>query len=175
MSEKVFNVLFLCTGNTARSILAEGILRSEGIGRFHAYSAGSQPKGAVNPFAVETLEAFGDAADGLNSKSWTEFVASDAPKMDFIITVCDDAAGEVCPVWPGHPATSHWGIADPAAVEGSDVEKRKAFNLAFKYLKNRIDLLLATPLSRLDKMVAEKRLAEIGRVEGATEMTATKV
>lgn len=129
MSDKVFNVLFLCTGNTARSILAEGILRSEGIGRFRAYSAGSQPKGAVNPFAVETLEAFGYAADGLSSKSWSDFAGRDAPQMDFIITVCDNAAGETCPVWPGHPATAHWGIEDPAAVEGSDVEKRKAFNL----------------------------------------------
>jgi arsenate reductase len=174
MSEKVFNVLFLCTGNTARSILAEGILRSEGIGRFRAYSAGSQPKGAVNPFAVETLEAFGYATDGLNSKSWTEFAASDAPQMDFIITVCDNAAGEACPVWPGHPATAHWGIEDPAAVEGSDIEKRKAFNLAFKYLKNRIDLFLATPLSQLDKMATQKRLAEISKVEGATQMAETK-
>jgi arsenate reductase len=174
MSDKVFNVLFLCTGNTARSILAEGILRSEGIGRFRAYSAGSQPKGAVNPFAVETLEAFGYAADGLSSKSWSDFAGRDAPQMDFIITVCDNAAGETCPVWPGHPATAHWGIEDPAAVEGSDVEKRKAFNLAFKYLKNRIDLLLATPLSRLDKIAAQNRLAEIGKVEGATQMAGTK-
>lgn len=174
MSDKVFNVLFLCTGNTARSILAEGILRSEGIGRFRAYSAGSQPKGAVNPFAVETLEAFGYAADGLSSKSWSDFAGRDAPQMDFIITVCDNAAGETCPVWPVHPATAHWGIEDPAAVEGSDVEKRKAFNLAFKYLKNRIDLLLATPLSRLDKIAAQNRLAEIGKVEGATQMAGTK-
>ena len=174
MSDKVFNVLFLCTGNTARSILAEGILRSEGIGRFRAYSAGSQPKGAVNPFAVETLEAFGYAADGLSSKSWSDFAGHKAPQMDFIITVCDNAAGETCPVWPGHPATAHWGIEDPAAVEGSDVEKRKAFNLAFKYLKNRIDLLLATPLNRLDKMATQKRLAEIGQVEGATQMAGTK-
>ncbi len=174
MSDKVFNVLFLCTGNTARSILAEGILRSEGIGRFRAYSAGSQPKGAVNPFAVETLEAFGYAADGLSSKSWSDFAGRDAPQMDFIITVCDNAAGEACSVWPGHPATAHWGIEDPAAVEGSDVEKRKAFNLAFKYLKNRIDLLLATPLSRLDKIAAQNRLAEIGKVEGATQMAGTK-
>lgn len=174
MSDQVFNVLFLCTGNTARSILAEGILRSEGIGRFRAYSAGSQPKGAVNPFAVETLEAFGYAADGLSSKSWSDFAGRDAPQMDFIITVCDNAAGETCPVWPGHPATAHWGIEDPAAVEGSDVEKRKAFNLAFKYLKNRIDLLLATPLSRLDKIAAQNRLAEIGKVEGATQMAGTK-
>ncbi len=174
MSDKVFNVLFLCTGNTARSILAEGILRSEGIGRFRAYSAGSQPKGAVNPFAVETLEAFGYATDGLSSKSWSDFAGRDAPQMDFIITVCDNAAGETCPVWPGHPATAHWGIEDPAAVEGSDVEKRKAFNLAFKYLKNRIDLLLATPLSRLDKIAAQNRLAEIGKVEGATQMAGTK-
>lgn len=170
MSDKVFNVLFLCTGNTARSILAEGILRSEGIGRFRAYSAGSQPKGVVNPLAVETLEAFGYSADGLSSKSWSDYAGADAPQMDFIITVCDNAAGEACPVWPGHPATAHWGIEDPAAVDGPDIEKRKAFNLAFKYLKNRIDLLLATPLSRLDKMATQKRLAEIGKVEGATEM-----
>ena len=174
MSDKVFNVLFLCTGNTARSILAEGILRAEGIGRFRAYSAGSQPKGAVNPFAVETLESFGYTAEGLSSKSWADFTDQDAPQMDFIITVCDNAAGEACPVWPGHPATAHWGIEDPAAVEGSDVEKRKAFNQAFRYLKNRIDLLLATPLSRLDKMATQKRLAEIGKVEGATQMAGTE-
>jgi arsenate reductase len=123
---------------------------------------------------VETLEAFGYAADGLSSKSWSDFAGRDAPQMDFIITVCDNAAGETCPVWPGHPATAHWGIEDPAAVEGSDVEKRKAFNLAFKYLKNRIDLLLATPLSRLDKIAAQNRLAEIGKVEGATQMAGTK-
>jgi arsenate reductase len=128
----------------------------------------------VNPFAVETLEAFGYAADGLSSKSWSDFAGRDAPQMDFIITVCDNAAGETCPVWPGHPATAHWGIEDPAAVEGSDVEKRKAFNLAFKYLKNRIDLLLATPLSRLDKIAAQNRIAEIGKVEGATQMAGTK-
>lgn len=174
MPDKVYNVLFLCTGNTARSILAEGILRSEGIGRFRAYSAGSQPKGLVNPFAVETLEAFGYAADGLSSKSWSEFSDPHAPQMDFIITVCDNAAGETCPVWPGHPATAHWGIEDPAAVEGSGIEKRQAFNQAFKYLKNRIDLLLATPIHRLDKMALHNRLIEIGKEEGASAEAARR-
>lgn len=172
MSDEVYNVLFLCTGNTARSILAEGILRSEGIHRFRAYSAGSKPKGIVNPLAVETLEAFGYASDGLSSKSWSEFAGPDAPQMDFIITVCDNAAGEACPVWPGHPATAHWGIEDPAAVDGSDVEKRKAFTQAFKYLKNRIELLLATPIGSLDKSALHHHLNEIGKAEGATTQAA---
>ncbi|QGM48011.1 arsenate reductase ArsC [Methylocystis heyeri] len=168
MSEPVYNVLFLCTGNTARSILAEGILRKDGAGRFNVFSAGSQPKGVVNPYALQTLAAFGYPTEGLRSKSWDEFATPDAPKMDFVFTVCDNAAGEACPFWPGQPVTAHWGIEDPAAVEGSDIEKQRAFNLAFRYLKNRISLLLAVPFARLDKMALQKHLREIGGAEGAT-------
>ena len=125
MSHSPFNVLFLCTGNTARSVLAEGILRKEGGGQFNAFSAGSQPKGVVNPFAIKTLEAFGYPTDGYRSKSWDEYAGPKAPSMDFIFTVCDNAAGETCPIWPGHPMTAHWGVEDPAAVEGTDLEKER--------------------------------------------------
>ena len=128
-------MLFLCTGNSARSILAESILRKDGAAHFSAYSAGSHPKGAVNPFALNVLEGYDYPTGGLRSKSWDEFAAPDAPVMDFVFTVCDDAAGEVCPVWPGHPMTAHWGIDDPAAVDGSDLEKQTAFVQAFRYLR----------------------------------------
>jgi arsenate reductase len=168
MSDKIYNVLFLCTGNTARSILAEGLLRKEGAGRFNVYSAGSQPKGAVNPYALKTLQEFDCSIDGLRSKSWDEFSGPDAPKMDFVFTVCDNAAGEACPIWPGQPMTAHWGIEDPAAVEGSDVEKQRAFNLAYRYLKNRISLFLAIPISRLDNLALKNKLREIGQSEGAS-------
>ena len=151
MTDRVYNVLFLCTGNTARSILAEGILRKEGAGRFIAFSAGSHPKGVINPYALKTLEAFDYPTDGFRSKNWEEFAGPDAPKMDFVFTVCDNAAGEACPIWPGQPMTAHWGIEDPAAVEGSDIEKQTAFNLAFRYLKTRISLLLATPIAASTK------------------------
>lgn len=169
MTDRLYNVLFLCTGNTARSILAEGILRKDGAGRFNAFSAGSQPKGVVNPHALKTLAAHDYPTDNLRSKSWEEFAASDAPKMDFVFTVCDNAAGEACPVWPGHPMTAHWGIADPAAVDGSDMEKQKSFNLAFRYLKTRISLLVATPIDRLDKLALSNRLRDIGASEGASQ------
>ncbi len=168
MTGRVYNVLFLCTGNTARSILAEGILRKDGAGRFKAFSAGSHPKGVVNPYALQTLAAYDYPTDGLRSKSSDEFATPDAPKMDFVFTVCDNAAGEACPIWPGQPMTAHWGIEDPAGVEGSDIEKQRAFNLSFRYLKNRISLLLATPIARLDKLVLKNRLREIGEIEGAT-------
>lgn len=169
MTTPSYNVLFLCTGNSARSIMAEAILRSEGIGRFYAYSAGSQPKGEVHPYAIKTLEAFGYATQGLYSKSWDAFSGVDAPEMDFIITVCDNAAGEACPVWIDHPTTTHWGIEDPAACEGSEIDKQAAFNQAFHYLKNRIDLLLATPLQRLDKLALHHHLQEIGKSVGASQ------
>lgn len=169
MTERACNVLFLCTGNTARSILAEGILRKDGAGRFNAFSAGSQPKGVVNPYALKTLEAFGYPTGGFRSKSWDEYAGPDAPKMDFVITVCDNAAGEACPVWPGHPTTAHWGIEDPAAAEGSDIEKQKAFDLAFRYMKTRIDLLLAEPIARLGEAALKARLQEIGAAEGASK------
>ena len=158
----------LCTGNTARSILAEGILRKDGGGRFDASSAGSQPRGTVNPFAIKVLDALGYPTDGYRSKSWDEFARPSAPQMDFIFTVCDSAAGEACPVWPGHPATAHWGIEDPAAVDGPEIEKERAFVQAAKYLKNRISLFLNLPFSSLDQMSLTQRLREIGGTEGAT-------
>lgn len=168
MTRSVYNVLFLCTGNTARSILAEGILRKDGAGRFNAYSAGSQPKGSVNPFAVQTLAAYGYPADGYRSKSWEEFAGIDAPEMDFIFTVCDSAAGEACPIWPGHPMTAHWGIQDPAAVVGNDIEKQAAFNVAFKFLKNRISAFINLPIASIDKLALKSHLTDIGRMDGTT-------
>ena len=168
MSDRAFNVLFLCTGNTARSILAEGILRKDGAGRFNAYSAGSHPKGTVNPFALKVLTAFDYPSDNFRSKSWDEFATPDAPKMDFVFTVCDDAAGEACPVWPGHPATAHWGIEDPAVVVGSDVEKERAFNTAFRFMPNRIAAFISLPLASLDTLALANRLREIGQMDGAT-------
>jgi arsenate reductase (thioredoxin) len=168
MSERTFNVLFLCTGNSARSILAESLLRKLGAGRFNAFSAGSHPKRGVNPFAVKVLESYGYPTDGLRSKSWDEFARRDAPVMDFVFTVCDSAAGEICPVWPGQPMTAHWGIEDPAAVEGADIEKEKAFVTAFRYLRNRISIFVSLPVARLDKMTLRAKLHEIGRMDGAT-------
>jgi arsenate reductase len=168
MTEKAFNVLFLCTGNSARSILAEGIMRQLGGGRFNAFSAGSQPKGEVNPYALITLEKLGYPSEGFRSKSWDEFTVPGAPQMDFVFTVCDNAAGEACPIWPGQPMTAHWGIEDPAAEQGSDIDKQRAFATAFRYLKNRIDQFLAIPFHRLDKLALGRRLREIGEMEGAT-------
>ncbi len=168
MADRIFNVLFLCTGNTARSILAEGVLRAEGAGRFQAFSAGSHPKGAVNPFALKTLAAYGYPTDGFRSKSWDEFALPGAPAMDFVFTVCDSAAGEACPFWPGHPTTAHWGVEDPAAVEGPDIEKERAFAAAFGYLRNRIRAFVALPFASLDEMTLTARLREIGRLDGAT-------
>lgn len=168
MTDRIFNVLFLCTGNSARSVIAESILRQDGAGRFRAFSAGSHPNGTVNPFALKVLRASGYPAKGFRSKSWDEFATPDAPKMDFVFTVCDDAAGETCPVWPGRPMTAHWGIEDPAAVEGSDVDKERAFNTAFRYMHNRIRSFIALPLASLDKMALTRRLREIGQMDGAT-------
>jgi arsenate reductase (thioredoxin) len=168
MSERVFNVLFLCTGNSARSILAEAVLAKEGAGRFRAYSAGSQPKGSVHPMALEVLRAYGFPHEGFRSKSWTEFDAPDAPRLDFIITVCDNAAGESCPVWPGKPVTAHWGIEDPAAVEGQG--QREAFTDALRFLRRRIELFLELPVSALDGMTVAAKLKQIGREEGASGM-----
>jgi len=168
MTDSQFNVLFLCTGNSARSILAESILGKDGRGRFSAFSAGSHPKGAINPFALKVLAAHGYPTDGYRSKSWDEFAAPGAPKMDFVFTVCDDAAGEVCPIWPGQPMTAHWGIEDPAAVEGTDIENERAFNLAFRYMRTRISVFLALPLKSLDGLSLKAKLGDIGRLEGAT-------
>lgn len=160
---KSYSVLFLCTGNSARSILAEAYLNSAGKGRFNAYSAGSHPAGKVNPFALELLAKHRIAADGARAKSWDEFAKPGAPALDFVFTVCDNAAGEACPIWPGQPVTAHWGVADPAAVAGSDEEKRKAFQRAFAELSARINLLLALPIDKLDRLALKKKLDEIGR------------
>src|SRR3712207_683557 len=168
MTDRVYNVLFLCTGNTARSILAEGILRKDGAVRFQAFSAGSQPKGVVNAFALKVLESFGYPTEGFRSKSWDEFSGPGAPSMDFVFTVCDSAAGEAGPVWPGHPVTAHWGIEDPAAVEGLDVEKERAFNQAFRFMKNRISAFLSLPVQSLDAEALTTRVRAIGALEGAT-------
>ena len=168
MADRPYNVLFLCTGNTARSILAEGILRKDGAGRLNAYSAGSQPKGTVNPFALKVLGALDYPTDGFRSKSWGEFADPGAPVMDFVFTVCDSAAGEACPFWPGQPMTAHWGIEDPAAVEGTDIEKERAFVQAAKYLKNRIAVFLNLPLASIDRLSLQNRLRDIGRLEGST-------
>ncbi|HEX2726967.1 MAG TPA: arsenate reductase ArsC [Beijerinckiaceae bacterium] len=173
MVDPVRNVLFLCTGNSARSILAEGILRKDGAGRFNAFSAGSQPKGTINPFAIKVLGAMDYPTDGCRSKTWDEFALPGAPAMDFVFTVCDQAAGEACPVWPGHPATAHWGIEDPALVEGADIEKERAFVQAAKYLKNRISVFLNLPLASLDALSLERRLKDIGNLEGATSPVPT--
>ncbi len=173
MSDRVYNVLFLCTGNTARSILAEGILRQAGASHFNAFSAGSQPKGTVNPFALKTLAAYGYPIDGYRSKNWNEYAGPGAPKMDFVFTVCDSAAGEACPYWPGQPITAHWGIEDPAAVNGSDIEKERAFNQAFRFLRNRIQAFVSLPLKSIDHLALETRLNEIGRMDGSTA-TASK-
>ncbi len=168
MPERVYNVLFLCTGNTARSILAESILAKEGAGRFRAFSAGSQPKGTINPFALKVLERLNYPTQGMRSKSWAEFAKPDAPKMDFVFTVCDNAAGEACPIWPGKPMTAHWGIEDPAAVEGTDIEKEAAFNEAFRHLKSRISAFASLPLHSIDQLVLAPRLRDIGRMDGST-------
>ena len=168
MSDKPYNVLFLCTGNSARSILAESIMNKEGGGRFKAYSAGSQPKGEVNPHALKELEALGYPLTGFSSKSWDVFAEPGAPQMDFIFTVCDSAAGEACPVWIGHPMTAHWGVEDPAAAVGSDVEIQRAFAQAARFLKNRIMAFINLPLASIDRMALETRLRQIGAMEGST-------
>jgi protein-tyrosine-phosphatase len=162
-NEKVYNVLFLCTGNSARSILSEALLNRHGAGRFRAFSAGSQPAGRVNPFAIELLRDAGFPTDGLRSKNWDEFGTPDAPSLDFVFTVCDNAAAEVCPIWPGQPVTAHWGVPDPAAVQGSDELKRKAFRDAFITLERRINLFLSLPIRSLDQLALARKVTEIGR------------
>ena len=157
------NVLFLCTGNSARSILAEAYLNMRGKGQFRAYSAGSHPNGKVNPFALELLTKHRIDTGGLRSKNWDEFAASGAPPLDFVFTVCDNAAGETCPLWPGQPITAHWGVADPAAAQGSDEDKRKAFLKAFNQLSTRINLMLALPIDKLDRQALTGKLKEIGK------------
>ncbi len=168
MTDRIYNVLFLCTGNSARSILGEVLLNQLGAGRFRAYSAGSHPKGQVHPLAIDVLSRNGLPVDGLRSKNWDEFATPDAPVLDFVFTVCDNAAGEVCPVWPGQPMTAHWGIEDPAAVDGPDLEKRAAFNNAFRFMRNRIAAFVSLPLASIDKMSLTAKLRAIGESEGST-------
>jgi arsenate reductase len=165
-ADRIYNVLFLCTGNSARSILAEVFLNAEGKGRFRAFSAGSFPKGAVSPFALTLLGQLGYPTDGLRSKSWDEFAKPGAPQMDFVFTVCDQAAGEVCPIWPGQPVSAHWGIPDPAAVKGTDAEKMQAFREALRLLSNRILVFAELPFAKLDRIKLKARLDDIGRTAG---------
>jgi arsenate reductase (thioredoxin) len=163
VSDRPYNVLFLCTGNSARSILAESLMNHSGGGKFRGFSAGSFPKGAVHPLAIELLSRMNLPTDGLRSKSWDEFAAPGAPPIDFVFTVCDNAAGEVCPIWPGKPMTAHWGIPDPAAVEGNEDEKRAAFREALQALTNRIRAFASLPIGTLDGLSLKQRLDEIGR------------
>jgi arsenate reductase len=160
---KTYNILVLCTGNSARSIMGEALFNTMGVGRFKAYSSGSHPTGKVNPFAIEQVRRLGYPVDGLRSKSWDEFAEPDAPQMDFVITVCDKAAGEVCPFWSGQPVSAHWGFPDPAAVVGTDEEKRAAFTQIFHQMRNRVQLLLSLPLETLDRMAIEKQVRDLGR------------
>jgi len=174
MDERVYNVLFLCTGNSARSIIAEAILNRDGKRRFRAFSAGSQPRGEVNPHALNLLRRSGYDTSGLRSKTWTEFAHPAAPQLDFVFTVCDNAAGESCPLWPGQPVTAHWGIPDPAAATGSEAEIACAFDDACRMLRRRIELFLALPIARLDRLVLASKVKEIGRSEGATAVAAQR-
>lgn len=163
MNDQVFNVLLLCTGNSARSIIAEAILNREGQGRFRAFSAGSQPKGEVHPLALQLLKDMNHDVSSARSKSWEEFAGPEAPEMHFVFTVCDNAANEACPVWPGQPMTAHWGVPDPAAVEGSDAEKHLAFADTYRMLGNRISIFVSLPLVSLDRLALQKRLDQISR------------
>jgi len=163
VSEKTYNVLFICTGNSARSIMAEALLNSLGKGRFKAFSAGSHPNGVVNPFALATLRTLHLPTDGLRSKSWEEFARPDAPQLDFAVTVCDNAAGEVCPIWPGQPISAHWGLPDPAAFEGADERKVKVFMDTALALRKRIELMLALPMHRLDRVAIQREVREVGK------------
>lgn len=163
MEDKTYNVLFVCTGNSARSVIAEGLMTELGRGRFKAFSAGSHPKGTVHPFALKTLASHRIPTDGFRSKSWGEFAQPDAPPLHFVFTVCDQAAGEVCPVWPGQPMTAHWGMPDPAAVEGDDAVREKAFLDAFITMKRRIQLMLSLPLASLDKLAIQREIKDIGK------------
>jgi arsenate reductase len=171
MSDNPYNVLFLCTGNSARSIIAEAILNREGRGKFRAFSAGSHPKGAVNPHTIALLSRLSYDVAGLRSKSWQEFARPGAPKLDFVFTVCDDAAGESCPVWPGHPMTAHWGIPDPAAAQGAPAQIAGAFNDAYRMLSRRIEAFTALPFAALDALTLKANLRDIGRMAGVTART----
>ena len=172
MTDRPYNVLFLCTGNSARSIIAEAILNKLGAGRFHAFSAGSQPKGEVNPHTIQLLKNLDYDTSGLRSKSWSEFAKPGAPVLDFVFTVCDNAAGESCPVWPGQPMTAHWGIPDPAEAKGTPAEIALAFKDAYRMLNQRIGVFTALPLRSLDQLSLQAKLKEIGRMQGATAKAA---
>jgi arsenate reductase (thioredoxin) len=165
MTARIYNVLFLCTGNSARSVMAEAILNREGRGRFRAYSAGSQPKGRVHPNTLDLLRSLNYDVSGFRSKSWSEFAADGAPKVDFVFTVCDDAAQEACPFWPGQPMTAHWGVPDPAAVTGNEAEVRLAFAEAYRMLRNRISIFANLPIASLDQLSLKRQLEEIGRMK----------
>jgi arsenate reductase len=169
MTEQVFNVLILCTGNSARSIMAEALFNTVGKGRFKAYSAGSFPNGKVNPYAIEMIQATGYPSASLRSKSWDEFTVPGAPDMDFVITVCDNAANEVCPVWPGSPITAHWGFEDPAALEATDEEKRTMFRKIFHQIRRRVDIFSQLPLTNLSKLAIKHEMDKIGEMENQTE------
>ena len=170
MSEKPFNVLFLCTGNSARSILAESLVTHWGRGKFVGFSAGSSPKGSVHPIAIELLKHMKLRSEGMRSKSWDEFAKPGAPQLDFVFTVCDNAAGEMCPIWPGQPMTAHWGVEDPAAVEGSETEKWLAFRKAFKELESRIKIFTSLPIRSLDRVKLQQTLHDIGKTHAADEV-----
>jgi arsenate reductase (thioredoxin) len=172
MADRPYNVLFLCTGNSARSIMAEAILNRLGAGKFRAYSAGSQPKGRVHPQAIQLLRSLGYDTSGFRSKSWTEFADPGAPLLDFVFTVCDDAAGEVCPIWPGQPMTARWGLPDPAEAEGNPAEIALAFKDTYRMLNQRIGIFVSLPLRSLDQLSLGKKLREIGRMEGTTAKVA---
>jgi arsenate reductase len=164
-SSKVYNVLFLCTGNSARSILAEALIGRLGEGRFRGYSAGSHPKGAVHPLALELLQSLGYSTEGYRSKGWEEFARPGAPKLDFVFTVCDDAAGEICPVWPGSPVTAHWGVPDPAAAEGDDIARKRAFVSAYRMLEKRNGLFTSLRIEELDRITLKRKVDEIGDLD----------
>ncbi|WP_421762341.1 arsenate reductase ArsC [Devosia sp.] len=167
-AERVYNVLFLCTGNSARSILGEALLNQLGQGRFHGFSAGSSPKGQIHPMTLETLKKAGIATDGYRSKSWEEFAGPEAPVMDFVFTVCDNAAGETCPIWPGHPMTAHWGIEDPAAITTPGFKQEAAFEDALKYMRNRVVAFINLPIASIDRMALGTKLRNIGAMDGST-------
>ena len=162
-ADRAFNVLFLCTGNSARSIIAEAIMNRNGLGRFRAYSAGSHPKGDIHPYAIDLLRATNFKTDGLRSKSWDEFAQPGGPDLDFVFTVCDDAAAEVCPTWPGQPMTAHWGVPDPAKATGTEAERRYAFSDTMRMLNSRISVFVSLPIAKLDRLSLQRRLDEIGR------------